>query len=106
MDFSLITGPTEQLVRDLLEYRLDGAPVNGPVRQPDLVETPVFEERLVLVTARRVTDLDASCASPRSSSSAHPRLRRGEHGSHSAARRRGRAVRLLRTGSGAQAAGG
>lgn len=34
VDFSLITGPTEQLVRNVLDYRLDGAPVNGPVRQP------------------------------------------------------------------------
>lgn len=65
VDFSLITGPTEQLVRDVLEYRLDGALVNGPVRQPELVETPVFEERLVLVTARRVTDLDAVMGDPK-----------------------------------------
>ncbi|MER5530389.1 LysR substrate-binding domain-containing protein [Streptomyces sp. NPDC002677] len=65
VDFSLITGPTEHLIRDVLEYRLDGALVNGPVRQPDLVETPVFEERLVLVTARRVTDLDAAMRDPK-----------------------------------------
>lgn len=39
--------------------------VNGPVRQPDLVETPVFEERLVLVTARRVADLDAVMRDPK-----------------------------------------
>lgn len=65
VDFSLITGPTEQLVRDVLDYRLDGALVSGPVRQPDVVETPVFEERLVLVTARRVTDLDAVMRDPK-----------------------------------------
>lgn len=64
VDFSLITGPTDQLVRDVLEYRLDGA-LNGPVRQPDLVETPVFEERLVLVTARRVAGLDAVMRDPK-----------------------------------------
>jgi DNA-binding transcriptional LysR family regulator len=65
VEFSLITGPTEQLVRDVLEYRLDGALVSGPVRQPDMVETLVFEERLVLVTARRVSDLDAIMRDPR-----------------------------------------
>ncbi|MEU1907561.1 LysR family transcriptional regulator [Streptomyces hygroscopicus] len=65
VDLSLITGPTQLLVRDVLAYRLDGALVNGPVRRPDLVETPVFEERLVLVTARRVADLDAVPRDPR-----------------------------------------
>ncbi|MEU1301628.1 LysR family transcriptional regulator [Streptomyces shenzhenensis] len=65
VDFSLITGPTEQLVRDVLEYRLDGALVSGPVRQPDVVETPVFEERLVLVTARQIADLDTVMRDPK-----------------------------------------
>ncbi|MFI9836250.1 LysR substrate-binding domain-containing protein [Nonomuraea sp. NPDC051941] len=65
VDLSLITGPTEQLVRDVLEHRLDGALVSGPVRQPDLVEIPVFEERLVLVTARRIASLDAAMRDPK-----------------------------------------
>jgi DNA-binding transcriptional LysR family regulator len=65
VDFSLLTGPTEQLVRDVLEYRLDGALVSGPVRQPDLVEATVFEERLVLVTARRVANLDGVMRDPK-----------------------------------------
>nr|WP_202486732.1 LysR family transcriptional regulator [Streptomyces sp. SID8354] len=64
VEVSLVTGPTEQLVRDVLRYRLDGALVSGPVRQPGVVETPVFEERLVLLTARRVTDLDSVPADP------------------------------------------
>ncbi|MFM9443788.1 LysR substrate-binding domain-containing protein [Streptomyces acidiscabies] len=37
---SLVTGPTDRLV-------------NGPVRWPDLVETPVCEERLVLGAVMR-----------------------------------------------------
>ncbi|MEU1513852.1 LysR substrate-binding domain-containing protein [Streptomyces sp. NPDC005811] len=65
VDFSLVTGPTEQLVRDVLEYRLDAALVAGPVQQPDLVETSVFVERLVLVTARRVTDLESVLRDPK-----------------------------------------
>ncbi|MFI7102310.1 LysR family transcriptional regulator [Streptomyces sp. NPDC050161] len=65
VDFSLVTGPTEQLIRDVLAYRLDGALVSGPVRRPDVVETPLFEERLVLVTARRVSDPDTLLHDPR-----------------------------------------
>ncbi|MEU1949244.1 LysR substrate-binding domain-containing protein, partial [Streptomyces sp. NPDC020125] len=65
VDFSLITGPTEQLVRDVLDYQLDGALVSGPLRRPDMVETPVFEERLVLVTARRVANPDAVMRDPK-----------------------------------------
>ncbi|MCX4706661.1 LysR family transcriptional regulator [Streptomyces sp. NBC_01373] len=65
VELSLITGPTDELVRDVLEYRLDGALVSGPVRQRDMVETAIFEERLVLVTARRVTDLDSVMRDPK-----------------------------------------
>ncbi|MFK0280903.1 LysR family transcriptional regulator [Streptomyces sp. NPDC090499] len=65
VDLSLVTGPTEHLVREVAEYRLDGALVSGPVRRPDLVETTVFEERLVLVTDRRVSELDTVLGDPR-----------------------------------------
>ncbi|WP_274918544.1 LysR family transcriptional regulator [Streptomyces sp. WZ-12] len=65
VDLSLATGSTEQLIRDVLAYRLDGALVSGPVRQPDLVETPLFDERLVLLTAHRITDLDAVLTDPK-----------------------------------------
>ena len=58
VDLSLVTGPTEQLVKDVLDHRLDGAMVTGPVQRPELHETLVFTERLVLVTARWVTELD------------------------------------------------
>lgn len=61
---SLVTGPTDDLVQDVLEYRLDGALVTGPVRHPDLAETTVFVERLVLVTARRVADLEPELHGP------------------------------------------
>ncbi|MGX1675899.1 LysR substrate-binding domain-containing protein [Streptomyces sp. NPDC055400] len=64
-DLSLINGPTGQLVRDVLEFRLDGVLVSDPVRRPDLMQTPVFEERLVLVTTPRVADLDAVLQDPR-----------------------------------------
>jgi DNA-binding transcriptional LysR family regulator len=45
------TGTTSQLVSDVLEYKLDGAFVGGPVDHPDLDRQTIFEEELVLVTA-------------------------------------------------------
>lgn len=50
------TGTTAQLVTELLEYRLDGAFVAGPVEHPDLDRQVVFIEELVLVTSPSVTD--------------------------------------------------
>ncbi|MGI6014553.1 MAG: LysR family transcriptional regulator [Oscillospiraceae bacterium] len=44
------TGPTEQSIRGVLDYTLDGAFVAGPVRHPDLVAKPVRQEYLVLMT--------------------------------------------------------
>ena len=64
VDLSLVTGPTESLVEDVLAYRLDGALVTGPVRHPDLVETAMFVEELVLLTARWVVDLDTALLAP------------------------------------------
>lgn len=65
VDLSLVTGPTQQLVHDVLAYRLDGAFVGGPVGGHDLRQTPVFEERLVMVSARRAHDLDTVLNDPR-----------------------------------------
>jgi len=58
VDLSLVTGPTEALIKDVLEYRLDGALVTGPVKSADLDESVVFTEHLVVVTARRNQDLN------------------------------------------------
>jgi DNA-binding transcriptional LysR family regulator len=60
VDLSLVTGPTESLVEDVLAYRLDGALVTGPVRHPDLTGTAMFVEELVVLTARWVLDLDTA----------------------------------------------
>jgi DNA-binding transcriptional LysR family regulator len=48
----------------VLAYRLDGALVSGPIRHPDLVETAMFVEELVVVTARWVVDLDTALLAP------------------------------------------
>jgi LysR family transcriptional regulator, cell division regulator len=51
VDLQIETGPTEALIGGVLERRLDGAFVSGPVAHKDLVTVPIVEEELVLVTA-------------------------------------------------------
>ena len=46
------TGPTAELLEQVLTQRLDGAFVAGPVEHPHLSAPPVFREELVLVSAR------------------------------------------------------
>lgn len=46
------TGPTAELLEQVLAHRLDGAFVAGPVNHPALVSRTVFREELVLVSAR------------------------------------------------------
>nr|WP_282961844.1 LysR family transcriptional regulator [Plastoroseomonas hellenica] len=58
---AVTTGTSAALIADVLDYRLDGAFVAGPVQHPDLVEDTVFREELMLVTAagcRGIEDLD------------------------------------------------
>ncbi|GAA4331453.1 LysR family transcriptional regulator [Pigmentiphaga soli] len=55
-------GTTARLLQDVVEYRLDGAFVAGPVDHPELHQEAVFTEELVLVTSpavRRLKDLAA-----------------------------------------------
>ncbi len=54
------TGTTCGLLTEVVEHRLDGAFVAGPVQHADLVSEPIFREELVLVTSpaiRRPEDL-------------------------------------------------
>jgi LysR family transcriptional regulator, cell division regulator len=48
------TGTTCDLLSSVIEHRLDGAFVTGPIRHADLIEEVMFREELVLVTARSV----------------------------------------------------
>jgi DNA-binding transcriptional LysR family regulator len=55
------TGTSCSLVEDVLAHRLDAAFVAGPVQHADILEEPVFQEELMLVTSpslRRLEDLD------------------------------------------------
>lgn len=58
VDLVLRTGTTCELVADVAARHLEGAFVCGPVDHPELTEEPVFNEELVLVTARSVRHLD------------------------------------------------
>lgn len=50
VDLSLKTGTTEQNIQGVLQYNLDGAFVAGPINHPELIQKPVAEEELVLIT--------------------------------------------------------
>jgi DNA-binding transcriptional LysR family regulator len=59
VDLSLQTAPTAALVQSVLDGRLDGAFVAGPIEHPDLVAIRAFSEELVLITASRWKRLSA-----------------------------------------------
>jgi DNA-binding transcriptional LysR family regulator len=52
------TGTSSGLVADVLDHRLDGAFVAGPVRDSGLSEEPIFREELMLITAPGVRHPD------------------------------------------------
>lgn len=57
VDLSIRTGTTAELIEDVLENRVEGAFVCGPVDHPDLEYQTAFHEDLVAVTAPGVADL-------------------------------------------------
>jgi DNA-binding transcriptional LysR family regulator len=54
VDLQLVIGPSEQSLRRLLEFGIDGALVAGVITHDELIAEEVFEEELVLVAARDV----------------------------------------------------
>jgi DNA-binding transcriptional LysR family regulator len=50
VELSVFTAPTEEQVAAVLQYKIEGAFVDGPIEHPEIVEELAFEERLVLVT--------------------------------------------------------
>lgn len=57
VDLVLRTGTTAELVRDVLEYRLEGAFVCGPVDHADISQRLAFREELAILTAPTVRTL-------------------------------------------------
>ncbi len=58
VDLTLRIGTTRELVEGVLEHRLEGAFVCGPVDHPELDEEPVLAEELVLVTGPAIGSLE------------------------------------------------
>jgi DNA-binding transcriptional LysR family regulator len=59
VDLTLRTGTTCELLEQVLEHRLDGAFVCGPVAHPDLECGRAFVEELVLLTSPSVASIGA-----------------------------------------------
>jgi DNA-binding transcriptional LysR family regulator len=59
VDLALSTGTSCELVDAVLDHRLEGAFVCGPVDHPGLVEERIFAEELTVLTAPSVGSLDA-----------------------------------------------
>jgi LysR family transcriptional regulator, cell division regulator len=59
VDLVLRTGTTCELIADVLERRIDGAFVCGPVAHAELEEQVMFREELVVLAAPGVASLDA-----------------------------------------------
>lgn len=57
VDMVLRTGTTASLIDDVLQYRLDGAFVAGPVHHEALSVEAFFREEMVLVTARHIRSI-------------------------------------------------
>jgi DNA-binding transcriptional LysR family regulator len=60
VDIAVETGTTRNLIQAVLEYRLDGAFVAGPVEHDDLETTLSFVEELVLVSAPEYRSLETA----------------------------------------------
>jgi DNA-binding transcriptional LysR family regulator len=64
VSLSLATGTTGHLIEQVLASRLEGAFVAGPVQHPEIEETHVFTEEMVLVTSPKFRSLAEVVRSP------------------------------------------
>jgi DNA-binding transcriptional LysR family regulator len=62
VDLVLSTGTTSELIGAVLEHRLEGAFVCGPVAHRELEAEPIFREELVLVTSPKAHSLKEALA--------------------------------------------
>lgn len=58
VDLSLVTDVTERLIDQVLEHQLDGAFVSGFPAHHDLIQHPVFEEELVLISHSKLQSVE------------------------------------------------
>jgi len=64
VELSLIAGVTDQLVQDVIDMKLDGAFVTGPIRHPNVEQLAVIQEKLVLVAKRDSFTMDQLTTTP------------------------------------------
>ncbi|MBL0388093.1 LysR family transcriptional regulator [Tumebacillus sp. ITR2] len=64
VEMSLVTDVSEELVRKILHFQLDGAFVKLAVDHENVVKDLVYEEELVLITQPGDSDLQAVCKQP------------------------------------------
>lgn len=57
VELTLFTGPSDEVVQQVLQYQLDAGFVAAPVEHPELEQRAVFRERLVLVTQQQHPDI-------------------------------------------------
>jgi LysR family transcriptional regulator, cell division regulator len=62
VDLVLRTGTSCELISEVLEGRVEGAFVCGPVAHPELHEKAVFQEELIMLAAPGVSSLDEALA--------------------------------------------
>ena len=58
VEITLSTGPSEELIEKVLDYKLDGAFVCGPLEHAEIEQRPILEEELVIVTDIRIETLE------------------------------------------------
>jgi DNA-binding transcriptional LysR family regulator len=58
IDMNFYTGTTDELVQDVLDRKLDGAFVAGPISHRDLETVVAYEEELTIATSKQVLSLD------------------------------------------------
>jgi LysR family transcriptional regulator, cell division regulator len=58
VEISLETGTSETLIREVLDYKLDGAFVCGALEHPDIEQKPIVNEELVIITETKVESLE------------------------------------------------
>ncbi|MEY8191980.1 LysR family transcriptional regulator [Peribacillus simplex] len=64
VDLSIKAGITEDLIKDVIEHRLDGAFVTGPIKHPLIQPYDVCTEKLVLVTRNETFNLEEIITEP------------------------------------------
>ncbi|MGO9570615.1 MAG: LysR family transcriptional regulator [Desulfomonilaceae bacterium] len=58
VEITLSTGTSEKLIEKVLDYKLDGAFVCGPLEHADIEQRPILKEELVIVTDIRIQTLE------------------------------------------------